>query len=104
MYYKKALIPVLGIILCNLQHAKAQLYSDDIYWTDSWMRKEKNTAEFDNNGYILLKGSAMYNSTAVTNDFITQELYMQKEVSQADAELSVNRLKEIGRASCRERV
>jgi hypothetical protein len=74
--------------------AQAQLYSDDWYWTTSQLRKEKLTPGLQNNGYVVLKGSFLYNSTAVTNDFVTQELYQQKTPNSEDTKFTVDRLKD----------
>lgn len=82
-------------LLCFVcySNANAQLYNDDLYWTTTQLKKEKLSAGLNKN-YFLIKGGALYNSNAITNDFVTQELYQQKTPNAEDTQLSVDRLKD----------
>lgn len=94
----KKLVPFFSIFLFGFQNTYAQLYSEDTYFADIWLKKEKMTDGFPNSGYVLLKATGQFNSNAVTNDFITKQLYSQETASEADAKYSVSRLKDYNTA------
>ena len=94
MFRKSLLTLLVCITFSCFQNVQAQLYSDDLFWTTTWLKGNKLSAGFQNKGYVLEKGSFLYNSTAVTNDFVTQELYQQKTPNAEDTKFSVDRLKE----------
>ncbi|MDB5256783.1 MAG: hypothetical protein JWM14_1478 [Chitinophagaceae bacterium] len=94
MSSNKLLILLAFFAMNSFQNVQAQLYSDDLYWTTTWLQGNKLSAGFQNKGYALVKGSFLYNSTAVTNDFVTQELYQQKTPNAEDTKFSVDRLKD----------
>jgi hypothetical protein len=93
MYLTRILLFVVFLLISNLQTAIAQLYSDDFYWTTTQLRKGNWSAGY-HKSYVLVKGTALYNSNAVTNDFVTQELYQQKTPDAEDTQFSVDRLKD----------
>ncbi|MDB5274062.1 MAG: hypothetical protein JWO58_2429 [Chitinophagaceae bacterium] len=88
----KTVIPLFLFVLLSF-HVQAQLTNDDLYWTTTQLKKQNLYAGFQNKGYALLKGTFLYNSTAVTNDFVTQEIYRQQIPSYEEAQPSVDRLK-----------
>lgn len=94
MITKRLLVLISFLTFLNYTNVQAQLYSEDLYWTTTWLRSDKLSAGFQNQGYVLVKGSFLYNSTAVTNDFVQQQLYQQHTPSTADTKFSVDRLKE----------
>jgi len=94
MITKRLLVLISFFTLLSYTNVQAQLYSDDLYWTTTWLRNDKLTSGFQNKGYVLVKGSLLYNSTAVTNDFVTQQLYQQNTPSAEDTKFSVDRLKD----------
>ncbi len=93
MFRKSILLLVVCLAASSFKNVQAQLYSDDFYWITTQLRKRNLSAGF-NKSYVLIKGTALYNSNAVTNDFVTQELYENKTPSAEDTQPSVDRLKD----------
>ncbi len=86
---------VLACVFIFLIHStlKAQVTSDDLYWSYRLLRKPDLYAGFDKSE-VLIKGSYLYNSTAVTNSFLNKQLYQQETPSINESEPSAERLKE----------